>query len=277
MKIAFQGVAGAYSHEAAMIYGGRTADPIAYASFEEVFVAVEKGEMERGIVPLENSISGTIHRNYDLLLGRVYVVGEVEHQINHCLMAMPGTKLGDVKTVCSHIQAITQCDKYLRSLGVRVEAMYDTAGSARHIRDNELRGVAALASRRAAELYDLEVLAESVQDYSENITRFAVIVSELDAVAIWPSADANKCLIVFVVQNVVGALERAVHVFSSRGINFTKLESRPSFGEKWGYRFLVELEYGSAKQLQEALQEFETLARWHTVRGKYPKWNPTKE
>ena len=180
------------------------------------------------MVPLENSIGGTIHRNYDLLLDHdLSISGEVELDVVHCLQALPGTKLGDVKVVYSHPQALAQCERYLKDLGVQVEAVYDTAGGAKLVAEKKLAGAAALASRRAAEVFGLEVLQEAVQDFEFNITRFAIIGGA-------PPDDANKTTIVFALPSTPGSLFKALSVFALRDINLTKLESRPMRGRPVG-------------------------------------------
>src|SRR6185436_3117180 len=186
-------------------------------AFDDVFAAVAEQRVTHGVLPLENSIGGTIHRNYDLL---------VELDVVHCLQALPGTALADVKTVYSHPQALAQCEKYLKGLGVTVEAVYDTAGGAKLVSEQKLAGAAALASRRAAEVFGLEVLQEAVQDYEFNITRFAIIGGV-------PPKDANKTTIVFALRSTPGSLFKALSVFALRDINLTKLESRPVRGAPW--------------------------------------------
>ena len=195
-----------------------------------------KKKATHGVVPLENSIGGTIHRNYDLLLEHeLSITGEVELDVVHCLQALPGTTLEDVKVVYSHPQALAQCERYLKELGATVEAVYDTAGGAKLVAEQKLAGAAALASRRAAEVFGLEVLQEAVQDYEYNITRFAIIGGA-------PPADANKTTIVFALPSTPGALFKALSVFALRDINLTKLESRPIRGRPWEYLFYVEIE-----------------------------------
>ena len=198
MRLAYQGEPGAYSEAAALHYGGAHTETLPCKTFDEVFEAVVKKRATHGVVPLENSIGGTIHRNYDLLLEHeLAVTGEVELDVVHCLQALPGTTLADVKVVYSHPQALAQCERYLRDLGVSVEAVYDTAGGAKLIAEQKQAGAAALASRRAAEVFGLEVLQEAVQDYEFNITRFAIIGGT-------PAADANKTTIVFALPSTPG-------------------------------------------------------------------------
>jgi prephenate dehydratase len=236
VRLAYQGEPGAYSEAAALQFGGPDAETLPCKSFDEVFEAVVKKRATHGVVPLENSIGGTIHRNYDLLLEHdLSVTGEVELDVVHCLQALPGTKLADVKTVYSHPQALAQCERYLKDLGVQVEAVYDTAGGAKLVSEQKLVNAAALASRRAADVFGLEVLQEAVQDYEFNITRFAIIGGT-------PPQDANKTTIVFALRSTPGSLFKALSVFALRDINLTKLESRPIRGAPWEYLFYVEVE-----------------------------------
>src|SRR5687768_14846819 len=156
VRLAYQGEPGAYSEAAALHFGGPNAETLPCKSFDEVFEAVVRRKATHGVVPLENSIGGTIHRNYDLLLEHeLSITGEVELDVIHCLQALPGTKLQDIKVVYSHPQALAQCERYLKELGATVEAVYDTAGGAKLVAEQKLAGAAALASRRAAEVFGL--------------------------------------------------------------------------------------------------------------------------
>ena len=227
MRIAYQGEPGAYSEAAALHFGGPDVETLPCKTFDEVFEAVVKKRATHGVVPLENSIGGTIHRNYDLMLDHeLAITGEVELDIVHCLQALPGTSISDVKIVYSHPQALAQCERYLKGLGVTVEAVYDTAGGAKLVSEQKLKAAAALASQRAAQVFGLEVLQDAVQDFEYNITRFAIIGGV-------PPADANKTTIVFALPSTPGALFKALSVFALRDINLTKLESRPMRGRPW--------------------------------------------
>jgi prephenate dehydratase len=257
MRVAYQGEPGAYSEAAALQYGGDHTETLPCKAFDDVFEAVEKKKATHGVVPLENSIGGTIHRNYDLLLEHdLPITAEVELDVVHCLQALPGTALGDVKVVYSHPQALAQCERYLRDLGVTVEAVYDTAGGAKLIAEQKQAGAAALASRRAAEVFGLNILQEAVQDYEFNITRFAIIGGQ-------PNPDANKTTIVFALPSTPGALFKALSVFALRDINLTKLESRPMRGRPWEYLFYVEI---------EARRDDLTCARAFTHLAEFAKW-----
>jgi arogenate/prephenate dehydratase len=264
VRLAYQGEPGAYSEAAALQYGGPHAETLPCPSFEDVFDAVSRKKATHGVVPLENSIGGTIHRNYDLLLDHdLTISGEVELDVVHCLQALPGTKVGDVKVVYSHPQALAQCERYLKDLGASVEAVYDTAGGAKLVAEKKLAGAAALASRRAADVFGLEVLQEAVQDFEYNITRLAIIGGA-------PPADANKTTIVFALPSTPGALFKALSVFALRDINLTKLESRPMRGRPWEYLFYVEVDAPrSDLGCARALTHLAEFARWTRVLGTY--------
>lgn len=277
MIIAFQGEHGAYSEEAAIKTFGAVETVPCY-TFEEVFDHVKTGRADRGILPLENSIGGTIHRNYDLLLERgMQATGEVEHMVDHCLLALPGTPIELIGTVESHPQALAQCEQYLRrelfafsedGRGVEVEEVYDTAGAAKELSQHaNVRGAthtAVIASRRAAEIYGLEILAEHIQDHDDNFTRFALIGGE-------PQGEPNKSLVVFNLRNEIGALEQALRIFTAERVNLTKLESRPVRGEPWEYHFYAELEWGH-RGVEEALRQLGAVTTSLTVLGHYCAW-----
>ena len=264
MRLAYQGEPGAYSEAAALRFGGSDTETLPCKTFDEVFEAVVKKKATHGVVPLENSIGGTIHRNYDLLLEHeLSITGGVELDVVHCLQAMPGTRLADVKIVYSHPQALAQCERYLKDLGATVEAVYDTAGGAKLVAEQKLSNAAALASRRAAEVFGLEVLQEAVQDYEYNITRFAIIGGT-------PPADSNKTTIVFALPSTPGALFKALSVFALRDINLTKLESRPIRGRPWEYLFYVEIEARRDDLLcARAFTHLAEFAKWTRILGTY--------
>src|SRR6201981_123824 len=176
MKIAYQGEPGAFTEAARRLVRVHPT-LIPCKSFEEVFASVEQGPAQYGVLPIENSIGGSIHRNYDLLMeNHLPIVAEVEVPVVHHLLALPGASLQAIKRVYSHPQALAQCERFLRTLsGVEIIATYDTAGSAKMVQDGKLTDTAAIASARAGEIFGLAPLASSIQDYSDNITRFIVI------------------------------------------------------------------------------------------------------
>ena len=265
MRIAYQGEPGAYSEAAALAFDP-AAEPLPCRSFEEVFQAVQEGQAARGILPMENSIGGSIHRNYDLLVEHeLPIVGEIELKVDHCLLALPGVRLDEITVVHSHPQALAQCEKFLKGLpNVELAAVYDTAGGAKLVRDGELRHVAAIASRRAAEVFGLAILQEGLQDFDTNITRFFIIARQ----AITEGAD--KTTIAFALPNAPGALFRALSVFALRNIDLTKLESRPLRGRPWEYMFYADLAVSRDDlQCARALVNLAEFARWVRTLGTY--------
>jgi prephenate dehydratase len=269
MLIAFQGAPGAYSEAAA----GRAwpgAATVPCEQFEDVFAAVASGATTHGLLPVENSVGGSIHRNYDLLLDHdLPIVAETELQVVHHLIALPGTELGDIRRVCSHPQALAQCEAFLRGLSnVEIVATYDTAGSARLIRDGQLRDTAAVASARAAQIFGLAILQSGIQDYRDNITRFLLVSRTAE-----PLGTPDKTSLVFALPNSPGALFKALSVFALRDIDLTKLESRPMRGRPWEYLFYVDLAAGRADvRCGRAIVHLAESARWVKTLGSYPRW-----
>jgi len=266
-SIAFQGVRGAYSEAAAFEFLGDAIETIPCQTFEQVFDAAADPDVD-GLIPIENSLDGSIHRNYDLLLEReLPIVGEYPFRVSHCLMALPGVRLEQVATVHSHPQALGQCRKKLAAMGLPVVAEYDTAGSARMIAEQNLRTAAALASRRAAEVYGLQVLAEGMEDHPANFTRFLQIAS----VPAPRPAGKSKISIAFSLRNRPGALHEALRVFAEKGIDLTKIESRPLPGAPWEYMFYIDLtghpEDPNCRLALEQLAEYAVSVR---LLGAYP-------
>ena len=264
--IAYAGEPGAFAEDAALAAFGDV-QRVSLGSFRAVFDAVADGTAAAGVVPIENVINGTVRENYDLLLEHeLMITGEVELDVVHCLLALPGATISDVKVVYSHPQALAQCERYLKDLGVTVEAVYDTAGGAKLVAEQKLTNAAALASRRAAEVFGLDVLQEAVQDYEYNITRFAII----GGVA---APDADKTTIVFALPSTPGALFKALSVFALRDINLTKLESRPIRGRPWEYLFYVEVEARRDDMAcSRALMHLAEFGKWTRVLGTYKGW-----
>jgi len=269
MHIAYQGEPGAFS-EAAARRIEHEAQLMPCKSFDEAFDAVASGGATDACLPFENSIGGSIHRNYDLLLAHdLPIVAEVELPVVHHLLALPGATLAGLKRVYSHPQGLAQCERFLRTLtGVEIIATYDTAGSAKMVADAGLKDAAAIASARAGEVFGLVSLAPSVQDFDDNITRF-LVVGRTPIGNLVP----DKTSIVFSLANEPGSLFKALSVFALRGIDLTKLESRPIPGRPWEYLFYVDLgiardEVACARALAH-LGEFAPMLR---TLGTYPSW-----
>ncbi len=269
MRIAYQGVTGAYS-EAAVLRINPTADPLPRPSFEDVFASVEKQEATHGILPVENTIGGTIYRNYDLLLEHeLSIVAEVKIPIVHNLVVTEGMKLEQVKRVYSHPQGLAQCERFLRSLtGVEIVATYDTAGSAKMIKEETLPNSAAIASARAAEVYGMDILKSGIQDFADNITRFLIVSREAVPLGI-----PDKTTIVFTVSNEAGALFKALSVFALREIDLTKLESRPIPDRPFEYLFYADLTANREElRCSRALMHLAEFAPSLRTLGSYPSW-----
>jgi prephenate dehydratase len=269
MKIAYQGEPGAYSEAAAMRLQP-DARTLPQPTFERVFESVLSGHASHGILPIENSVAGSIHRNYDLLVEHeLPIVGEVELAVVHNLVALPGVREEEIRRVFSHPQALAQCERFLRSLsGVELVATYDTAGSAMMIRDQGLRDAAAVASARAAEVFGLATLRASIQDFEANITRF-VVISRSNV----PMGTPNKTSIVFALPNTPGSLFKALSVFALRDVDLTKLESRPIAGRPWEYMFYVDLAVAREDPAcVRALMHLSEFARWLRTLGTYQRW-----
>jgi len=277
MKIAYQGEPGAFS-EAAARRIDHDAPLVPCKSFEDAFDTVVSGAATHACLPFENSIGGSIHRNYDLLLAHdLPIVAEVELPVVHHLLALPGATLAGLKRVYSHPQGLAQCERFLRTLsGVEIIATYDTAGSAKMVADSGQTDAAAIASARAGDVFGLASLASGVQDFDDNITRFLVI-GRVPIGNIVP----DKTSIVFSLPNEPGSLFKALSVFALRGIDLTKLESRPIPGRPWEYLFYVDLgiardevactrALGHLGEFAPMLRTLGTYASWRTHEGRMP-------
>lgn len=267
LRVAYQGEPGAYSEAAALDYFSEQSVLIPCASFDLVFSAVEAGGCDYGIVPIENSLAGSIHRNYDLLLRHsLFIVGEYSLNVQHCLIAMPGVELSEIRTVISHPQALAQCERHLSSLSeIETIAVHDTAGSVRLAREQGQRSVAAIASRRAAEVHGMAILIENFEDEASNFTRFLIIARQPVG-----CTGLAKTSVVFSLRNQPGALFKALSVFALREIDLTKIESRPLVGKPWEYLFYVDFSGSvSDPNVRRALEHLEEYALMLRVLGSY--------
>ena len=265
MRVAFQGEPGAYSEEAGFGYFD-TPEMMPQESFDAVFTTVTSGMCQSGLIPIENSLAGSIHQNYDLLLRHdLHIVGEYFLRVRHCLIGFPGVDVSEITRVISHPQALGQCAGYLRELGVKTEPVYDTAGSVKILKASNERGTAAIASKRAADIYEMNILQESIEDNPENYTRFL----EIAKAPVKPDGEA-KTSIVFTLKNQPGALFKALSVFALRDIDLTKIESRPLAGKPWEYLFYVDFVGAIGENtVKRALDHLEEYALMLRVLGSY--------
>ncbi|TFG65853.1 MAG: prephenate dehydratase [Anaerolineales bacterium] len=238
VMIAFHGVAGAYSEEAIRQYYGQDVDTLPCRLLEDLFPTVERGEADFALLPVENAVAGAVAGAYEVLLERdLRINAEVIYHVQHMLMAIPGTRVEDITHVRSHPQALAQCQRYLTRHGLTPEPAFDTAGSARDLANNPEPGVAVVASALAAELYGLEILDKAIEDYPFNYTRFFIMGMDDP-----PRAQRSKTSVVFSTRHSPGALYKSMGEFASRGINLTKLESRPRLNQPWRYMFYLDFE-----------------------------------
>lgn len=272
--IAYQGEPGAFSEHAARSFFGGGARLLPVETFKDVFEYATKHPSGFGIVPLENSVFGSVHQNYDLLLRhKLSIVGEVKLRIQLHLMALPGISIRDIDSVYSHPQALGQCEEFLRTLKkVNVVAYYDTAGSAKMIRKEKRRDAAALASGRAATRYGLRILRKNVESNHNNYTRFIVLSRKRSV----PTRH-GKMSLVFAVKNIPGALFKALAVFALREINLLKIESRPLVGKPWEYFFYLDIEgTPNEERVVQALGHLGELATFVRVLGSYQAGSTVK-
>jgi prephenate dehydratase len=267
MKVAFQGEPGAYSEQAIFEFFGEV-ETLPCDSFEAMFEAVVSGISDLAMAPIENSLAGSIHQNYDLLLRHdLHIVGEYFLRVRHCLIALPGVRKEEIRRAISHPQALGQCAGFLRSHGIRAEQVYDTAGSVKMLKESGARDTAAIASRHAAELHAMQILEEGIEDNPENYTRFLAVGRE----PVLPAGEA-KTSIVFTLNNQPGALFKALSVFALRDIDLTKIESRPLQGRPWEYLFYIDfIGPAHADVSKRALDHLGEYAVTLRVLGSYPR------
>jgi len=268
LKVAFQGERGAFSEVAARALIPSAIAPFPCESFEDVFEAVESKRVRFGVIPIENSLVGSIHRNYDLLLERpLHIVGETQQRIVHCLLAPKGAGLRKIRTVYSHPVALDQCRRFFREHpDIKPMSHYDTAGAAKMVAEQEQGDHAAIAGPLAAEMYDLSILRKSIEDEKSNRTRFLLLARKP-----LKFTGRAKTTIVFSFKNQPGGLFKALSVFALRDIDLTKIESRPVRHSNWQYYFYLDL-VGSAADpnVGRALDHLSELTSFLKILGSYP-------
>lgn len=265
--IAFQGEPGAYSEQAIRQQFGEGVVTLPCRSFNQVFTAVHDESAAYGMLPIENSLAGTVVPAYDLLVDHdLRVQAEVILRVRHCLMAVPGVTLAQVKRVKSHYQALAQCEKTLKRMELEPATYYDTAGAARDLAAQPEQETAVIASELAAQTYGLDVLSRGVEDEPFNFTRFFVL-GRGDP----PRQDPSKTSIIFTTRHVPGALYQVMGELAERGINLSKIESRPRRNRPWHYRFFVDFDgHEDDAPVQAALLGILKQASFLKVLGSYP-------
>jgi prephenate dehydratase len=257
LRVAFQGEPGAFSEAAAIQLLGPEITTVPRATFDAVFRAISENAADALLVPVENSLAGSVVRVYDLLLeSALTITAETILPIEMNLIAVPGASLGEIKTVASHPMALAQCERFFSQHPAykRVPAE-DTAGSVREVLARGDKSSAAIAGRRAADHYHGVILAEKIQDNTENFTRFVLLRRDSEAAAIPITADARKMSIAMQLAHRPGALLAALEPFARHNINLRKIESRPIHGQPWAYQFILEIEAEKPERLDDALAE----------------------
>lgn len=271
-RVVYQGEPGCYSEEAAVGFFGPEVSSRGLAWFPDVFAALERGEADYAVLPVENSSTGSIRQVYDLLAQyNYYVVGECQVKVEHCLMALPGVALEDIRTVYSHEQGLMQCERYLDAhWGWRRVPTLDTAGSAKQVAESGDRTAAAICSRRAAQIYGLHILAEGVNYNAMNHTRFVVVSPVLEL-----RPGRNKISAVFRLPHQSGSLHEILTVFAVQGLNLLKIESRPIPGRGWEYLFFLDFTGDlAAPEMDGVLHELGQLAAEFRILGNFRGYEP---
>ena len=266
-RVAFQGIAGAYSEEAIRQFFGPEVESVPCRTLDDVFPVVENGDADYGMVPVENAVAGSVVRSYELLMARdLRICAETILHVRHTLLVHPGATLEGLKCVRSHPQALAQCQRYLSRHGLEPEPAFDTAGSARDLAAHPEPGVAAIASALAAELYGLEILGSGIEDFPFNYTRFFVLALDDP-----PRAQRNKTSLVFSTRHQPGALYECLGEFATRGINLSKIESRPRLNRPWQYTFYLDFEgHWQDPQCEAAIMGLLRRSSFVKLLGSYP-------
>lgn len=265
--VAFQGEPGAYSEQAVRQHFGQGVTPLPCRSFADIFDAIHQGQAQHGMLPVENSLAGTVVPAHDQLMDHdLRIQAEVILKVEHCLMAPEGTPLSQIERAISHPQALAQCERTLRRLEIEPVSHYDTAGAARDLAGEPAPHTGAIASSLAAETYGLEILVHNLEDLPINYTRFFVL-----GLSDPPRQDPSKTSIVFTTGHEPGALHAMLGELARQDINLTKIESRPRRNRPWHYLFHVDFEgHVDDPRVQEALMGILKQASMLKVLGSYP-------
>ncbi|MDE3189160.1 MAG: prephenate dehydratase [Acidobacteriota bacterium] len=267
MKVAIQGEPGSFSHEAAMKLNADTLI-VPFSLSADVFAALARGSVDAAVIPIENSLAGSVSEHYDLLLTHdVKVERETQLRIRHNLIALPGVIIDDIDRVFSHPVALAQCRRFLAAHpAMRALAFYDTAGSVKQIMEDRDLHSAAIASQAAARYYGAHILEADIEDNPENYTRFFQVRRAIDAVT---DPEANKMSLAFSLENRPGSLVAALSELAAIGTNLTKIESRPVHGKPWEYIFYVDCQIRSAQEGERAIEALKPHCAMVKELGRY--------
>lgn len=270
MRVAIQGQAGSYHHQAVVRFFGEDVEIVPRQTFKDTFLALKNNKADYAIVAIENSLFGSINQTYDLLLkNSFWICGEVYLRIEHCLVGLPNANLTDIKEVHSQLEALAQCEDYLDNSLPSVERIehHDTAASVEAIKKWNNTTRAAIASERAAKLHGMQILQKGIEDHKENYTRFVVVEKQSRN-----TSESTKTSLVLTTgaDTKAGALYKALGAFAERNINLTLLHSRPVIGRAWHYLFYVDLETGSeSPEFLDSLKKLSQLGFKTHILGSY--------
>jgi len=264
-RISFQGERGAYSEAASVLFFEDEIETIPCSTFANALKNTENDASDYSILPVENSLEGSVGESNDLLLSTMlHVTGEVYHRIHHCLI---GTgSIGDIDTVYSHPQALGQCRQFIQENSLKTIPSYDTAGSVKIIKDLNKNNVACIASKDAAEIFDVPIIQEGIEDNANNYTRFLIFSKEKSN-----TTENSKTSIIFSVKHESGALYQIINEFYQQKINLTKIESRPNKNTAWEYNFYVDFEgHQDDSAIKDVLQKLSDNTTFLKILGSYP-------
>lgn len=271
-RVAIQGGLGAYHGIAAENFFGEEVEIVPCITFRDIFTTIKKEPNTIGIIAIENTIAGSLLGNYDLLKeNKLPIAGEYKQRISHCLAALPGQTIHDIKEVESHPIALMQCTEFLDTLlGVRIIEHEDTALAAKDVAEKHLSTTAAICSTKAAEIYGLNILARGIETNKHNFTRFLIIANPWVVDELQKGEVLNKSSIVFTTPHSEGSLSKVLSVFSFYGINLTKIQSLPIIGREWEYQFYVDLTFSDLTRYKQSLQAIRPLTSELKLLGEYP-------
>ncbi|MCK4832818.1 MAG: prephenate dehydratase [Anaerolineales bacterium] len=266
-RVAFQGVAGAYSEQATRQFFGPEVESVPCRTLADVFFATENEQVDYGMLPVENAIAGSVTRSYELLMEHdLRIHAEVILRVRHMLLALPGTQLADLKRVRSHPQALAQCRRYLERHDLESEPAFDTAGSARDLAESKQTDTAVIASELAAESCNLEILDRAIEDYPFNYTRFFIL-----SLSSPPRAQRSKTSLLFTTPHQPGVLYECLGEFARRHVNLAKIESRPRLNQPWQYIFYLDFEgHCQDPECEAAIMGLLRRSSYVKLLGSYP-------
>ena len=270
-KVAIQGGLGAYHAIAAENYFGEEVEIVPCSTFKDIFDNIKKDPDIIGIMAIENTIAGSLLPNYDLLKDNEFpIAGEYKQRISHCLAALPGQSIHDIKEIQSHPIALMQCKEFMNKLpNIRIVEHEDTALAARDIAKNQSKGIAAVCSAKAAEIYGLEILAKGIETNTHNYTRFLIFAQPWIVDTLQKDEVVNKASIVFTTAHTEGSLSHVLSVFSFYNINLTKIQSLPIIGREWEYQFYVDLKFADKTRFRQSLNAIHPLTTNLQILGEY--------